>query len=527
MQPKLAALAVLAVFGLSFGAVAQDTVKLEYKLQAGTELIYRTTGLLKVSAPSQNVEMTGEPTGTVRFVIADVDATGVMLIGQLPDMTIALKGKSLEGEQNRNEQFRAVSVCRMDRSGNPMERKFKDEKVSASEAKFMLAQLDQRQLDVVALPAGVVAVGASWDGVTSSASGSMPVPMQAKVASTLAEIKTVDGRKCALIKSKLTPGNMTFPGMPRMEITGDAETLFDVDGGFSRSVTTRMNVKMEMGANGGMYSMDTVVSLDSMKTLPAGETALEAKVIKALDAAIASAYDGEYDKAGEALEALKPADLPDAWKAGINGAISSIKRFARISGRTTDAVNGEGQGELPPAEKLFMEASKARQEQKWAEAVAKFKEMAEKFPDNPMAPSALVRAADLQQNKLNDKKSADETRQAYNALMQKRLETAQAKDSDPVQLYRIGAAFAEGGESDKAIDAYRKFLAVDSAKAPANLRLMAQQRVAGLLERQGRIAEAVEAYKAVAAMPSDDDYSKKLQEQAAKKAEALSANLPK
>ena len=44
--------------------------------------------------------------------------------------------------------------------------------------------------------------------------------------------------------------------------------------------------------------------------------------------------------------------------------------------------------------------------------------------------------------------------------------------------------------------------------------------------RPGKTAEAAEAYKAVAAMPADDDYATKLKEQAKKRIEALSAPTP-
>jgi tetratricopeptide (TPR) repeat protein len=392
---------------------------------------------------------------------------------------------------------------------------------------MMLGQLDNRQLDVVTLPAEAVAVGASWESATAPALSSIPLPMAVKVTSTLAEVRTVDGHKCAVIKSKLTPGDKkTGSDIPEMEVTGDVETLFDADGGFSRSVTCKLAIKMKMGAEGGDIAIETANILDSMKMLPAEDIAREANVIKAFDAAVASLYDGEYDKASDALEALKPADLPGAWKAGINKAIGNVKQFAQMAQGFGEAMDEE-EAALDPADRLFAEAEKAKQDQKWADAVAKYKELAEKFPEHTMAPAALLRAAQLYETRLNDKKSADETRQAYAALMQKRLDAAQDKAGDPMQLYKLGASFAEGGEPEKAIDAYRKFLAVESSKVPANMRLLAQYRVGGLLEKQGKTAEAAEAYNAVTTIPGDDDYSTKLKEQARKKAEALGAKTPK
>jgi hypothetical protein len=62
--------AACGALAVDWGAMAQETVKLEYKLQPGTELIYKSSGAIKESVSSINIE--GTFAGLQRFVIADV-----------------------------------------------------------------------------------------------------------------------------------------------------------------------------------------------------------------------------------------------------------------------------------------------------------------------------------------------------------------------------------------------------------------------------------------------------------------------
>jgi hypothetical protein len=498
--------------------MAQETVKLEYKLQPGTELIYRVSGTIKMSSAAAKAEgaTEGTMTGSIRFVVADVDAaSGVMLIGQLPQITLATKAGTPQASQSQT--LSDVSACRMDRSGNLVPQKSKDEEKSQGFLRLLLMQshFSPRPLDPATLPAGAVAVGAVWEGATDAPVPGYPLPLASKVTSTLAEIRNVDGHRCALIKSKLSSSSKKLFGVLDVELNGDVETLFDLDGGFSRSGNSKLNLKASQpGQPPQDITFEMAVQLDSVKELPPEAAGREAGVIRVLDAAIASLFAGEYDKATGALENLKPADVPDAWKAGINKAITTVKQIAQIA-------KGGGmqiQQEADPAEELYSEADRAATEQKWADAVAKYKQLAEKYPEHPLASSALARAAAISETKLNDKSAADALRAQAVALQEKR-----AAAGDPVQLYKLAATCAEAGDLEKAVATYRKFLAAESATVPANLRLMAQYRIAGLLEKQGKTAEAVEAYKAAAAMPGDDEYSMKIKSAAQTKAAGLGA----
>jgi tetratricopeptide (TPR) repeat protein len=403
----------------------------------------------------------------------------------------------------------------MDRAGNTVARKVKDEGKLPPFVEMMVRMFDQRQLDVVPLPADAVAAGATWENAPDTALQGIPYPMPFKVVSTLAEIKIVDGHKCAVIQSKLTPSEKKpAAGMPDIAVSGDVETLFDVDGGFSRNVKCKLDFKINQSGQTVISKVEETSVLESVKLLPPEEAARESKVVRAFDTAVASVYDGEYTKATDALESLKPADVPEAWKDGLNQAVGNMKQIAQIAqGGAPTAV------EAPPADPaqiLFTEAANARQDQKWADAVAKFKEIADKYPDNALASSPLIQAARITETHLNDRKSADELRQRAVAIQEKR-----AAGGDAMELYRLAATYSDAGDAEKAIAAYRKVVAAESKTLPANIRLLAQFRIGGLLEKQGKTPEAVEAYKAMAAMPADDDYATKLKEQAKKRIEAL------
>ena len=98
--------------------------------------------------------------------------------------------------------------------------------------------------------------------------------------------------------------------MPRFEVSGDVETLFDIEGGFSRSVKSKLDLKVSQpGGPTITETIETTSALDSMKALAPEDAAREAKVIRVFDAAGASICDGEYAKAAEALESLKPAEI--------------------------------------------------------------------------------------------------------------------------------------------------------------------------------------------------------------------------
>jgi hypothetical protein len=510
--------AASASLALASAAFAQETVKLEYKLKPGTELVYKGSGTvtLKQSAAdnnTQNIEMT--LSATERYIIADVDAaTGVMLIGQFPKEKVTTKVSTPGNEKTQEQTIEAASVCRLDRLGSPVARKAKEESKSAAFA-ALIQPLGVSQLTGVPLPAEPVALGATWESTTDTGLPGIPLPFSCKVVSKLVEIQTVEGHKCAVIQSKFTPGK---PEQKMLAVSGieEDETTFDMDAGYFRGDKVKADLKINTFGQSISLAFECSSLVESVKALPAEEAARDSSVIKALDAAIASAYDGEFDKGIAALEAFKPADLPEDWKPGIIKDISTLKRIGQLAARlASGGVAVQPQAE--PSQALFAEGQKARYEKNWADAVSKFKELAEKYPDDGLAPPALIAAAQISETNLNDKKSADELRKRAFALQEKRAA------GDPMELYKLAGLSADAGDLEKAVATYRKFLASEDAKIPANIRVLAQFRVGGLLEKQDKKAEAIEAYKAVAAIAASDDYSNRIKEQAKKRLDALAA----
>jgi protocatechuate 3,4-dioxygenase beta subunit len=72
-----------------------------------------------------------------------------------------------------------------------------------------------------------------------------------------------------------------------------------------------------------------------------------------------------------------------------------------------------------PAEQLFADGRKAMDEQNWTEAVARFKELAEKYPTHALTYDALTAAIGICENRLNDQKTADELRKKVAALKER------------------------------------------------------------------------------------------------------------
>jgi hypothetical protein len=242
-----------------------------------------------------------------------------------------------QGDRTMEQTLNNVSANRMDRAGNPVLRKVKDEQKLQPQVRMMLRRLDQQLLDAVSLPADGVAVGATWKNVIDSSVLGLPYPRPCKVVSTFAEIKTVDRHKCAVIQSKLTPSSEeAVAGVPDIAGNAEVQTLFDVDGGFSRN--GKCTIDFRIGQTGQSVSVEETFVLDSVNTLPPEEFARESKVIRAIDAAIAAAYDGEYDKAVAALEGQKSAEVPEAWKDGINETISALKQIAQLDGKNESVI---------------------------------------------------------------------------------------------------------------------------------------------------------------------------------------------
>ncbi|MCY3020904.1 MAG: tetratricopeptide repeat protein [Planctomycetota bacterium] len=494
----LACLAVMSARAADAPAPG-EAVKLEYKLQPGMDLRYTLQVSFKQSGAGRANE--GNYTNTVRVMVCDVDAKGVMLLGRL--MTMEMKGATAGVSA---APPRMVSASRLDRSGKPVPRQAPEKEGEddaknrqKSLARGMLRQFEDASLVRTALPEKAVKPGDKWE---TEVKGGM-YSNKSKCEATLAEIKVVDGRQCAVLKSKLSP--VQEAGGFQSNSRGEEEVLFDTERGLP--IESKYTMDMSFGA-GGQMKMELGLKLDALRTMPADELAANQARVKALDSALAEFAAGETDKAIESVNNLRAADKDSDWQQGLDQLL--------VVGQSIKTVGAQGEEEFfaggpkTPEEKAFADAGTQAAKGKFKEAADAFKSFAEKYPEHKLAPQALLAAAQIHEQNLNDKASADQARKTLVALREK----AAAKDAakDPLEWYKLASSYAEAGENQKAIDTYKKFIASDAKDA--RMRVLAQYRVAGLLEKMGQKREALEAYRAVDSIQSDDAYARQLKDRA-------------
>jgi protocatechuate 3,4-dioxygenase beta subunit len=116
-----------------------------------------------------------------------------------------------------------------------------------------------------------------------------------------------------------------------------------------------------------------------------------------------------------------------AWKQGggmqLQGSVNysaDMKEVRIVLGQNADGFRRAMPKPKVPAEQLFAEGQKAMDDQNWTEAVAKFKQLAEKYPTHALTADALSAAIGICENRLNDQKTADELRKKEAALKEKR-----------------------------------------------------------------------------------------------------------
>jgi len=481
---------------------AGEAVKLEFKLQPGMDLRYKLSGSMKQSGGARAEE--GSISGSAQTLVCEADTkTDSVLLGSLCSMTFESKGANARPDKTQN----MVSAFRMDRSGKVVPRQAKEKEKEDPKRSFtstILRQVDGSSLLPSGLPGKAVKPGDKWD----SDSHFLWLPAGSKSSSTLAELKIVEGRRCALINSKITPGEEAQA--PSAGMTCDEELLFDIE----RGVPLERKIKMEHSFGRGGMKMEMRIKLDTSGTLPAAELAAVVVRCKALDAAIDKLYAEETDKAIEDLQKQRLDEKDPEWQKGIDALLTVANSFKQMGSR---GVEAEDQTPKTDEEKAFAAAGTLAEKGKFKEAADGYRAFAEKYPAHALAPQALMTAAAIYDKSLNDKASAEQMNKALVALREK--SAAKEGEKDPLELYKLASSYATAGEDQKALDTYRKFVA--SGYKDAKMCVLAQSRLAGILEKQGKSKEAAEAYRAVEAIKCDDAYAAQLKEKARQKAAAL------
>ena len=470
------------------GVQAQETVKLEWKLAPGTEVTYKAEDTLKETGfvSQRPLQATGTESYDIRLIVVEADPkTGTALIGQLihakHEATMTSPRQETFAETND-----LATALRMDRTGEPIPLAYRSGNYESAARK----PLDERTLDALPLPAQPVAVGATWE---SSVATSNQLWVKFKTVSTLAEVKEVDGRLCALITSKFSP----LPTHSNFQVTsGEAQSLFDIEQGAYREVNEKFVVSSVEKEDKWDVEYTLKTRLAGVREIPPDEMAADAKMIRAIDDAVAKARNNKGIEAVADLESLTASPIPGDWKNGLAGTVKQVREQCAV----------DYELKLDPVVRLMRDAFNASQDRDWKEAVSKFSEVVEKYPDHARVPEALHEAARIYKLDLRDKAKADELEQKRLAVLEKR-----AEGNDPQALNDLACAYQEFDDPDrmvKALDTFSKLLSSESNDAKAVKRIRAQYDIGGVLERLGRTDEALAAFRSAENMPGEDASSK-------------------
>ncbi|MBN2489386.1 MAG: hypothetical protein JXQ29_00855 [Planctomycetes bacterium] len=526
--------AVVVLLAFAFAASGQDAaaekVLLRYQFKPGEEQRYTVAGDSGTTLTMPQGEEKGPSakfSGGFAVFTAAVDAeTKSALVGFRWDLTAEMKMEGMETEK-RTDTLRMLQIGRLSVLGAAVPRKEGTAKKGTSPQEN-IAAMAADHLTVAAIVAGILpeqAVGLddTWEDDAALPILSLPFPVRQR--STLKEIKLVDGCRCAAIATTFArPEKIAGPMAEAldMKVSGTGNCLFDIDSGRAVEIKILLSLAArEPGAD--RMDLACTVKLAAVEDVAEGEAAARVNVLEALQKAVACLDDGKADDAVKAMEEVRDTALEPKWKECLESTektIHQVQRFARgresLDDEKLELVEEEEL--LDEAEQLMDRADEKGKDGRWEAAVAELEALAEKHPGHRIVPQALARAAEICEKHLDRKDKATALRKRVVALREK---AASAQDAGPNAVYALAAALAEAGEIDRAIQSYLEVAASTKEGLAPRTRVLAQHRAAGLLEKQGKTAEAIAAYQAVAGIPADDDYSRKLKALAATKAEEL------
>ncbi len=533
----IVALAVVAV-GVSAQPAQGQKHLLRYQYTVGQQLGYEYSGTLsqKMEAGGQGYETEATLSGNQRLVTVEVDAeSGAALLGALSTQTYDMTAQTPQGEQKMSQSMSVLQAGRLDPLGRTVARVVepKEEAEEAEEGedeeadeegeiddmplkKMALAQVEIHGSVGDVLPEEAVAVGESWKYTVPL--GAFGMPLDCDVEATLAEVKTEEGRTLAVINGTIVSSEAGEENefMEGMDLTGTVTVLLDLDRGIGVEKSMKVTVNMDEEYMTGEIVLEISGKVTSVETLQEGALKEFAEAVGAVDAAINLVYQDDAEKAVETLAVVLTKLTDEELKNGVERAKTAIESILRMG-----AFDFDFEEDVDPdsPEGLMKAAETAANEEKWAEAVAKYRELLEKYPDDKHVAEALIMAASICEERLGDQAAAAELREKLLSLRQEKA----AAGADPMETYKLAASYAEAGDPEKAVATYREFLAIEDETIPANRRVMAQWRLAGLLEQLGRPDEARKAYQDLLEMEAEDSYSAKVKERAKAKIEKMGA----
>jgi tetratricopeptide (TPR) repeat protein len=148
---------------------------------------------------------------------------------------------------------------------------------------------------------------------------------------------------------------------------------------------------------------------------------------------------------------------------------------------------------------LFYRGEIAAMRREFSNALVFFDRLSSEHPDSMMAGKAKQRLSDLHYYMANDYMAQG----AYSLALQNYLQTADASsDVKPLAEYKLGKCYKEMGNLDQAVAAWDD-LSLSEAPKAKDAALLAQYRLARLLEDRGSFVEAELNYQALLAAAPD------------------------
>jgi tetratricopeptide (TPR) repeat protein len=409
-----------------------EPVTLQYKFEPGTELIYKLTGSMKVTGEQMEGDMTMAGASRIFVVSADAQAGTVTLLTRTP-LTIEMKGAQDGQEMDQKQEQSQISLATVLLSGAHPE---SDGTREGSMNEYSLSGLDP------VLPAEAVEEGATWSWKSDTLS--LMIPFPAAKESKLEKIEAMEDGALATIVSTAEVSD------PRMkphfqDFSARSTAVFDIDKGVVRTSELKLAFAQgpAMKADGEFGA-----ELESVESVPADLAEKLQAVATSLGGALEKLEESDYEAALAAVEAIDPEGLDEATTKGLEqmkGRLSSLARMMAMS-RQQEAPVDEATSMLRTAEDLEETNAKAAAEQ--------YVKLADKFPEHDKTYTALLQAARLYEEELEDEDTASTLLGRATGLLQKRIDDA-GEAADPGDYYRLGRTYERIGETEKALAAYQ------------------------------------------------------------------------
>jgi tetratricopeptide (TPR) repeat protein len=432
----LAALALLSILALPVMAAPP---KLAYQFKEGTKLTYTFTFDTTVSDGKQSSEIKVKGASIAFVTATDIKAgTASLLINnQVKPSSVGLgndKGEILtKGKSNLGYLTIATTGRRADTGRGP---------TPTHGMRSLLLKTIRPDDYCLVLPTETPQSG-KWQAHSSIFYAAMAANSKSKIE----KIEAREGKQIAHIAHTFT--GTSFMGMDRHETS--AESLFNITDG----VFMKTEMRIKAGKDDMTMTITLTHELKAMTEMAAPEAKRIAALAEELAKAIALVEANKLEDAQKHLKAINTKGLDEALVKGLKWVEAQVDATLRFAAMTQAP---------PPATQAMESASKLANAKKWKEAAAAYEKVAADFPDPGLTHKALLQAARIHKDELNDEKASKAILLKTAAVIEKRLVNEGGK-IDLEDAYRLARTYERMGDARKAIEAYR-LVAQDKADTP-------------------------------------------------------------